>query len=372
MEILKNSAAKARKRLSKGCFWHFCVLALIGIVGNGANARAGEVGKNTLRLAYFMDVFVSESPEGEKHTQFEPWARAMVGGMQRSTPDAVVYESYDEFIRLMKSNTHNWNVCPMYAYDFIQLRHSCNLEALLVPESESGPLVEYSLYVPENSRITKLEDLANKNILFEIGGRGELPYFWFDNLMRRKLGHATGDIANIRSTATSMRAALPVFFGEDGVDACLLSSSGFEFISESNPQVGKGLRLLVSAPRMLTHVIACQRDLAPAIKEEIINLSLKLKPVGTSSGSKIRFSPFKAEYQQNIENEWLEWSTNSMNDSSAPPKLERPPQQGGKFLESRAAAAATPKSSAPASVRRDALPLPFRSPSVIKEPAISR
>lgn len=308
------------------------------------STTAGANGRSGLKVGYFLDVFVQETPTGESRTQFEPWVSAVLSNSSESDTDAILYNSYNDFIERMQQRTFSWDVCPMYAYDFLRLRQQCNLEAILVPEWDAGPEVEYALYVGQNSRCTKIEDLQGKRVLFEIGGRGELPYIWYDNQMRRAAPTLTKESinANLRSVSSPLRAALPVFFSEDDIEGCILTQSGFKTLMRGNPQIGKFLRPIVTAPKLLTHVIACRRDLPNAQRQNIINASIHMaetSPVARSGG--LHFQLFKPEFLEQLERQWLEYQTNDLNADNDPPKSKTPVTAPKTLLEARAAAASS-------------------------------
>ena len=306
--------------------------------------EAGPNGRNGLKVGYFLDVFVQETQAGESRTQFEPWVSAVISNSIETDTDAILYDSYNDFIERMQQRTFSWDVCPMYAYDFLRLRLQCNLEAILVPEWDAGPEVEYALYVGQNSRCTKLEDLQGKRILFEIGGRGELPYIWFSNQMRKAVPNLTKESinANLRSVSTPLRAALPVFFSEDDIDGCILTQSGFKSLMKGNPQIGKFLRPIVTAPKLLTHVIACRRDLSNSQRQNIINSSMRVADASASArNGGLHFQTFKPEFIEQLERQWLEYQTNELNVGGEPLKAKVPTAPPETLLEARAAAASS-------------------------------
>lgn len=306
--------------------------------------EAGPNGRNGLKVGYFLDVFVQETQAGESRTQFEPWVSAVISNSIESDTDAILYDSYNDFIERMQKRTFSWDVCPMYAYDFLRLRQQCNLEAILVPEWDAGPEVEYALYVGQNSRSTKIEDLQGKRILFEIGGRGELPYIWFSNQMRKAVPNLTRETinANLRSVSTPLRAALPVFFSEDDIEGCILTQAGFKSLMKGNPQIGKFLRPIVTAPKLLTHVIACRRDLPTAQRQNIINSSMRMAETSASArNGGLHFQTFKPEFLEQLERQWLEYQTSELNAGGEQPQPKVPPAPPETLLDARAAAAAS-------------------------------
>lgn len=339
--------------------WKMLILAgLLGIFMTVGHA--GESDRKALKIGYFTDSFIPDAPEGETRTQFEPWVRELVKKTISGNADAKL-ESYTDFIStMMTSKGSAYDVFPMYAYDFVRLRQFCNLDAILVPSWQGSPLTEYSIYVPQHSRITKPEDLVQKKVLFEIAGRGELPYFWFDNYVRKHTGQSFKKTITTKSVSSAMLAALPVFFEEDGFEACVLSNVGFQDILAGNKQVGKFLRPIAHAPKLLTHVIACRRDLSEEVRQNVIKTSLSMissSALGTVQS--IQFSPFKPELIENLEHEWLAYHTNLLSEPHAEPNIETEEARPKNLIEARAAAAFPAAKNGSSAA---ALPSPFRVP----------
>jgi hypothetical protein len=350
----KRNQPKILERIELGKWWCAIVLGVCGFVGQGLAAPSPDGTKPGLKIAYFMDVFVQDAPIGESRTQFEPWVRELVKLSATRPTEATLYNTYAEFEdKLTKSRGQMCDIYPMYAYDFVRMRQSCNLEALLVPEFGGEALTEYTIYVPNHSRISRLEDLHQKPITFEIGGRGELLYIWFENLVRRQTGINSDGFANIRSVPTSIRAALPVFFGEDGMEACVLSASGYKDVIAGNPQIGKFLRPLIKAPSLLTHVIACRRDLPDEQRQFVVSVSLAMSARAKSKHSELHFSLFKPELIESLEQEWLDHQAFERNEIRATSHTTSQIEPPKTFLEARAAAASRPeiKASAAAPTR---------------------
>jgi hypothetical protein len=339
--------------------FRWVLLAVLCWILPSASGQAGDRVKGVLRVGYLNDFFIHDAKEGESRTQFEPWVRDLVRhGNDFGRVDADRPAVYDDFIaKLTKANDPPWDVFPMYAYDFVELKQRCNLDALLVPEWGGGPLAEYVVYVAQNSRITKLIDLQQKNVLFEISGRGELPFSWFDNQFRKQSQNKSSQaLCNIHQVSSAMQAALPVYFGEDGMEACLLSTVGFQQVVIGNPGLGTFLRPIATAPALLTHVIACRKDLPNEYRQNIVNLSLAFSARTGKTTNALHFSPFKPEYLESVEHEWLEYLTNSLNDPRPAPNQQSPSPKPKNLIEARAAAAGSADSSRSAtSAGRDSI-----------------
>ena len=303
-----------------------------------SGAQGGDYSKPVLKVGYFTDKNVMDAPADEDRTQFEPWVRELVSKNTIGRTEAEAPYPIEEF-REKLGGDPPWDVFPMYAYDFVELRQRCNLDALLVPSWSSEPQVEYSLYVPSSSRITKISDLQQKSILIEVNGRGLLPYAWLDNQIRKNCQNKSADeVCQVRDVSSPLLAALPVYFQEDGYEACLLSSSGFKQVTAGNSAVGTFLRPLAAAPKLLTHVIACRKDLPNEHRQAIINISLAFAERNSKAPNSLRFSAFKPEYLENVQQEWMEYLTNFLNDPAQRQEKGNSMPKPKTLIEARAAA----------------------------------
>ncbi|MBP7950460.1 MAG: PhnD/SsuA/transferrin family substrate-binding protein [Verrucomicrobiales bacterium] len=220
-------------------------------------------------------------------------------------PEHLLFPSWEAFIGKLRSDPASFaDVFPMYGYDFVDLRQECSLEALLVPDFGSGVQVDYGLYVTESSGIASLEDLYRKTITVEIGGRGGLPLYWIDNAIRQRTQFGREEFATFRHVSTPLRAVLPVFFNGAGADGCIVSAQGFEQVVARNPQVAARMRRILSAPSLLSHVIACRKDLADAIRNEVVAVSLAMAQRNGPRFSGPRMSLFQAEMLETLQGEW--------------------------------------------------------------------
>ncbi len=298
---------------------------------------AGERTRVALRVGYFSDYFVQDAQEGEERTPFEPWVQELKTHPLFGETKVLPVLPVDDFRNELRGPEPPWDVFPLYAYDYHMLKNRWNLEAILIPDWDQ-PLVEYSIYVAQTSRITKIADLREQSILFEATGRGELPLAWFDNQIRKNCQNLSwNEVCHVKEVRSAMLAALPLYFKEEGADACLLSSTGYKQVVSANPDIAGFLRPIAQAPKLLSHVIACRKDLSPEQRQHVINISLDLSSRNSPLSRGLHFSPFKPEYLEAVINEWEAYLYNRTSRESLETKVSQ--AKAKDFLEARAAAA---------------------------------
>jgi hypothetical protein len=163
-----------------------------------------------------------------------------------------------------------------------------------------------------------------------------------------------------------------VYFQEDNMEACLLSKNGFEQVNAGNPAVGTHLKELASAPKLLSHVIACRKDLSAEHRQHVINVSLAFSERNSKLANGLHFSRYKPEYLENIEHEWLQYITNDLYEAE-PRQPQKEPSldpQPKNLIEARAAASSSPdnkrnssSNSNSSSMRRDTGGYRFPTPN---------
>ncbi len=303
-----------------------------------------------IRIGYYLEDYVRDSSSEERRSVFEVWIRDIVLRMGRATPEATPSGSWNEFERAMsKTDNPPWDVVAMNAYEYLDYHQEWHLEPLFVPEWQNGATVEYSLYVSEASPVTSIRDLLKKNITVEVGGRGELPFRWLANLIKRETSYWMDDPDNPfvhpKPTSSPLRAILPVFFyrpdmpSHSAVEACVVSDVGMAEVLKLNPQISRRLRRLKASPAFLTHIVACHRDLPSELRNDLTTLSLSMRYKSNGNENSIqRMVPFRSEQLADLEKECAEYRHNLENKTEPAPSTE-----GEDLLQARAGAAAPDK-----------------------------
>ena len=194
------------------------------------------------------------------------------------------------------------NMAILDSWDFLGMDIHQVMEPVFVSKEQGSFFKEYLLLVHRDSGLTRLADLRGKELMVLEGKGGSLSRAWLDSLLlEQHLGAKETFFSKLEPTFKSSSAVLPVFFGAKPV--CMVDRSGFQVMSELNPQVGSNLVILaVSEPYVAT--ITClsksgwnsaraRQDVIDAIAE------LHLEPNGRQVLTMFKLEqvvPFKEEY----------------------------------------------------------------------------
>lgn len=120
----------------------------------------------------------------------------------------------------------------------------------VVAESDRAAFQQYCLLTKRSSGIRGIRDLLGRRLFQLQGGRMAVARAWIATLLdEAHLPPAQEFFQSITLDSKPSRVILPVFFGQ--ADACLTSRQSFETMCELNPQVGKDLEVILSAPPMV-------------------------------------------------------------------------------------------------------------------------
>ncbi len=168
------------------------------------------------------------------------------------------------------------DVYLVHGYELLEQGESPPLEAFLTPSSNGrASMAEFVILRkrmapgPGSDTRFSLRDLAQKIILVDRGGCGELVYRWLEVEIVPLSGHSKREnFAEFRTAANATEAVLSVYFGE--ADACVVTAEDYFSVLRTNPS---GLQAKVEeicrSPRLLRHVVACRSDMEPGMRQQL-------------------------------------------------------------------------------------------------------
>jgi hypothetical protein len=121
-------------------------------------------------------------------------------------------------------------------HEYLQLRREVALDMMFFPQ-KSGEITEtYVIVVNTKLGITHFSQLAGKDPMVLTNSQMGMAQYWFDVLlMESDLGESKDFFRSIRTQTKPLATVVPVFFNK--ADACLVTKSGFEMMSEMNQQL---------------------------------------------------------------------------------------------------------------------------------------
>jgi hypothetical protein len=172
-------------------------------------------------------------------------------------------------------------------YELLEQGAAARIEALLTPaQNGKAAMTEFVILrrkeAKEGARFT-MSDLEDKEILVDRGGCGDLVYRWLETEIKPDTGNAHREtFAEFHSANSAAEAILSVYFGD--AYACVVSRESSAEVYRTNPAgLQKKLEEVRSSPALLKHIIACRRDIQPALRKDIINsaAAIRLEHLGT-------------------------------------------------------------------------------------------
>jgi hypothetical protein len=199
----------------------------------------------------------------------------------------------------------NYHLLALSGEDLASKGSSISLAPMLILSKHDEPTEKFLLVMPADFQ---LEDLSKrkKRVLMIDQGRsiGQTALIWLDTILW-KSGYPKSDVffTSIEKASKTSQVLLPVFFGK--ADACVITHSAFELMSEFNPQIKKRLAIREISPGLVT-LLVCATDLAsPELREFIIAEAQEVERDHDPSVQQAmtiirmkRFIPFQPEYFQ--------------------------------------------------------------------------
>jgi len=172
------------------------------------------------------------------------------------TSNAYVFDDAESFVRAIKEGTVNLVVVDSWRFESLDI-HSV-VTPYFVPSEQGNVGKRYVLLTRRGSGLDKIEDLRGKSLVVAEIVNASLANSWLKTLfLSNGFGAPNEFFGQIVTADKPVTTVLPVFFGT--VDACVVEKSGFDVMSELNPQVGNELQI-VSASVAYVDMIICLRN----------------------------------------------------------------------------------------------------------------
>jgi len=167
-----------------------------------------------------------------------------------------VPETGEEFLRGLRSDRYDFFLIE--TLDYLELSDEVGMTPHLAGASgESDPMETFLLLVRSDVASEGVSGLKGKSLYYESGGQS-LAQLWLEVKMAEQgLGKPESHFSEIEVRTGCADCALPVFFNE--VDACVVTKSGFDVMTELNPQLSQRLSVIEASEALLISLM-CMRD----------------------------------------------------------------------------------------------------------------
>lgn len=129
---------------------------------------------------------------------------------------------------------------------------------------------EYMLLVHRDGGIERLDQLKASTIYLYDHVRMSLARIWLDTvLLESNLGTTAQFFHSVSLEANIAKVVLPVFF--ETCMACLVTRTGFEVMTELNPQLKQQMRVLAVSPSLIAGAFAFRSDTESTFRPQFLN-----------------------------------------------------------------------------------------------------
>ena len=240
-----------------------CLCALVLLSGSSA----AEPNFPPLRIGFASNMF-SDMNENDARASIKVWGQ-LVAKRNNCPHDLTtqIFRNYDELLQSLKEK--KVDAVGLLMTDFDKLRRKTSLAPIFLPYLAGKSTDRYILLVHRDSPIKSLADLRKRSIQLLSNSNGSLAPMWLDlHLNEQGLPTASQFAGKIVSNTKLSNVVLSVFFRQ--YDACVVTHSGFNTMSELNPQLAKQLIVLAESPELVVGLFAFRADYNPPFKEQLI------------------------------------------------------------------------------------------------------
>ncbi|MCU0588795.1 MAG: phosphate/phosphite/phosphonate ABC transporter substrate-binding protein [Syntrophobacteraceae bacterium] len=243
------------------------VLVSITLLAWSGRGEDGARDTQSFRVAFSSGMFIDVN-ENDARAAVKLWGQTVARerGIQ-TDPEARIFKDLSSMAQALRGSLVD--AVGMLASDYDVLSREIGLSPVFVTYSGGRMFEEYLLLVHRDSGIGSVEGLRGRGVIFHDNPRASLAPVWLDLLLARKGLRASMEFFDRVDRASKIpNVVLPVFFRK--IDACLVHRSGFEVMTELNPQVGKQLVIIASSEPLVPAVFCFRADYSPSFKEQLL------------------------------------------------------------------------------------------------------
>ena len=249
---------------------HWVSVWLVFLLTTGmllSSSGAADTSNLVFRIGFISSLFTDVN-ENDARAAIKAWGNQVAN--EQSMPVAT-YPSVFKNIGAMRQAILKKQVDAMCmnTIEYDQLRRDVNLDPIFVTYNTGRMIEKYVLLAHQEGSVKKLADLSGRNLNLHLNPRASLAPLWIDTLLIREgLPTATRITSKIFHDTKLSNVVLPVFFRQ--ADACIVTRSGFDTMSELNPQLARQLIVLAESREIVPSILVFRADYNQVYKEKII------------------------------------------------------------------------------------------------------
>jgi len=208
------------------------------------HSGAAEQSFPPFRIGFASNMF-SDVNENDGKAAIKVWGQVIA--KQRNvpvSPTPIIFKDTDEMLRSLQEK--KVDAVAIVMTDYAKLRKKVRFEPIFLTSNSGSVTERYILLAHRDSSLKSLADLQGRSFQFQTNPRTGLARLWLDILLIQRGYPMTSRLAGKISQNTKLsKVVLPVFFRQD--DACIITRSGFNTMSELHPQLARKLTVLAES-----------------------------------------------------------------------------------------------------------------------------
>ena len=235
------------------------------------------------RFGFSAETF-TDANENDAKAALKIWIQTLAATRGLDVdPEPLILDGPEEMMQALREARIDALALPVNEYR--QVREEVDPGAF-IGSSEAGQIrsEEYLLLVHRDSGIQSLADLRGRSLTCWKNSRSSLAEPWLDVVLLTQGWSRGAEFCRLTQDRKLSNVVLPVFFRR--TDACVVTRSGFEGLSELNPQLGQRLQVLTHSAAMVPAGFCFRKDYAGPIRETMLDEMRQL--VATPAGRQLQ------------------------------------------------------------------------------------
>lgn len=255
----------------------------------GSTGLGQEPAYAPLRFGFAREAFLQVN-ESDVRAALKIWVQTL--GSERGIPVDTMMELYATTNDIRTAlQQRKVDAVTMSTEQYWNLRQDISFGSLVLGRTQGRFTEEYVLLVPRDAPVGQISELRGQRINIIEGNRGGLGEIWLEVLLLdAKQGVPADFWGRVTRSSKPGSVVLPVFFKQ--AEACVVTRSGFNTMTELNPQVGRQLRVLAVSPPLVPTVFCFREDAVSPYRDKLL---AELEEISGSVAGRQTLALFQSE-----------------------------------------------------------------------------